>query len=71
MLLQYQHFRPDNTSSAVQLFIVYSHSVFQATQEVIGRYRGITWTTGPCFPAKTSRHLENKVFMCDEVYFHV
>jgi len=24
MLLQYPHFRPDNTSSAVQLFVVYS-----------------------------------------------
>jgi len=71
MLLQYQHFRADITSSAVHLFVVYSHSVFQATQEVIERYRGIRWTTGPCFPTQTSWYLEDKVFMSDEVYFRI
>ena len=41
LLLQYQYFRPGKMSSAVQLFVVYLHSVFQATQEVLVRYRRI------------------------------
>jgi hypothetical protein len=73
MSLKYQHFRCEYTSSALKLFVVYLHSVFQVTQEVVVTYRGVRWTTWPCLPAKTEANpgLENKLFMSDEAYFHV